>query len=612
MSTWTPKRQQNSHIELAPVMNLCQHCDRTFATPSSLKRHISARHSSETNYHRQTRTTHQCPHCHEHFARRETVKRHVRSKHDGDLSTCSFCMKQFRADYMPQHRATCARKYWRKIEQYANPTHGTGVTQHKSRSCSSRFSPPSEFEEVDLHLRSEELPEAPDQNHTLRIVHENAIDGRLAADALAHMLLRFEEIDDVESYKAALATALHSNITVSILERTRQRNDRFYRLCLIATCFDEIVRGVRQINDIDNNLGTPILHAACRAGFAKILEPLFWRGACFDAVDRFHETPLDSAIRSRDLDTVRFVLALGSDPNQDSPLFDAYFANMDDAITLLVEHGADINQCSSNATLLSVAIERCDLESVRLVLSLGADPNVAHPMDDLISDCLYGECRDCVHEVMVRLLVEHGAEVTRQSREGHTVLHYAAIQGHAQLLRTGLNRINSPTILDMGDDDNDTPLYCATQALLLSHPQQALILTSMLLEAGADPNVQNIYGHSALMLAAREGSDELVQLLLDAGANVKSQCQYGQTALSYAADCGHNTTVGLLLENAPPTHEDSSYLTIALEHAFRGDHRDVVKQLISFGANCSAEEVLSLALESPTSEVERILVEAGA
>lgn len=49
-----------------------------------------------------------------------------------------------------------------------------------------------------------------------------------------------------------------------------------------------------------------------------------------------------------------------------------------------------------------------------------------------------------------------------------------------------------------------------------------------------------------------------------------------------------------------------------MEEAVKGDHRDVVKQLISFGADSSAEEVFSLALKSPTSEVVRILAEVFA
>lgn len=136
------------------------------------------------------------------------------------------------------------------------------------------------------------------------------------------------------------------------------------------------MRGVRQINDIDNHLGTTILHTACYADFAELLEPLFWRGACFDALDRFGGTPLNAAILSGDIDIVRFALALGSDPNLEWPLLGAFSAERHDLITLLLKHGADINKFYGEYTLISAAIEDSDLKRVRLALSLGADPNV--------------------------------------------------------------------------------------------------------------------------------------------------------------------------------------------------------------------------------------------
>lgn len=451
---------------------------------------------------------------------------------------------------MSQHRATCARKYWRKVQQHANLDY-VDVAQSKSQLCPSRISPPNEFAENNLHFQIEELSEAQEKNHALRIVCENTFDARLSADALTQALRWFEDTKNVEFYKAALVTALRLNISIGDLRPPHERDHLFYQLSLIATYLDEIVRGVRQVNDLDYKHGTTILHAACYAGFAELLEPLFWRGACFDALDLFDGTPLDSAIHSGDIDTVRFALALGSDPNLRCPLHGAFSARRHDIIALLLKHGADINQSSGHTTILSAAIGEHDLGMIRLALSFGADPNVAHPMDALIEICIWDSCEDCVHKEMACLLVEHGADVTRQSPNGYTALHYAAMKAHTRLLRMVLDRIDSPMMLDVEKVTNERPIHCAIRTLKTLPPHWALISTSMLLEAGADVNVQDSKGKSALMIAAQRGSDELVRLLLDSGANVKNQCHRGQTALSFAAGRGHSTIVGLLLEKVP-------------------------------------------------------------
>ncbi|GAB7334095.1 hypothetical protein MBLNU13_g06173t1 [Cladosporium sp. NU13] len=486
------------------------------------------------------------------------------------------------------------------------------MAQSTSRPYSSHLST------LDLPEENLQLPDSRDESRTLRVVPEMTVNLRLAADALGWVLLYFEKTNNVELYKEALATALRLNITVNWPEELlNEPADPFLRLRDLAVAINRPVHGDIGIIDCDLTIHSKtILHKACAAGVAEILEPLFWRGACFDAIDCIHGTPLACAIYSGDIDTVRYALALGSDPNLNCPLFDAFTFGRYDIVTLLLNHGADINQRLDERTILSAAIEESDLEKVRLALSLGADPNVAHPMDNLIDDCLWEDCRredclwehgpwkhryNCVHEELACLLVEHGADVSRQSRSGDTIFHYAAIKAHAQLLRMALHRINSPMILDIGNNFNKTPLHYVIGESGEAPLDRSLDLTSMLLEAGADVNVQNAWGGTALMLAAISGRDDLVRLLLDAGAIVKGQCHRGHTALSYAAGRGHSTVVGLLLERVAPNHEDNSYFTLALEEAFEGDHRDVVKQLISFGADSSAEGVLSLALKSPTS-----------
>lgn len=63
-------------------------------------------------------------------------------------------------------------------------------------------------------------------------------------------------------------------------------------------------------------------------------------------------------------------------------------------------------------------------------------------------------------------------------------------------------------------------------------------LVKMLLEAGADVNIQEVSGITPLHLAASQGNLEIIICLLEAGADVSTQTKSGKTAGDWAADNG--------------------------------------------------------------------------
>jgi ankyrin repeat protein len=593
-------------------MNRCQHCNGEFATPSSLKRHISAKHTTETGDSGQTNKRHTCPHCHAYFARRETVRRHIRTKHEGELSICSFCLKQFRSDYMPQHRAVCARRYWRIVQQHANPSGSANAAPMRSQSHFAQSDKQTLPEDNTLHIQDEITSKAQEDSDSLRFFHERSFTVMLATDALPCALRHFMKDEDVESFKAALVTALSLNMTINDLDHAPCFVD-FIDLKLLAIAIDRLVRGGIQINDWPVGFGGTILHMACRAGCAELLEPLFWRGASLDAIDDEFRTPLDCALGSGDMDTARFILALGSDLNMRFAC-EAWDTGRQDFVTMLVEHGVNVNQKDiGECTLLTWAVGEESLEKVRFVLSLGADPDIAHPIGNVIEHCKFSKCcGDCAHEEMVCLLIEEGADPWVQNRSGRTTLHYAAIKASVRLFRAALDRLFSPLVLDTKDGGGNTALHYAVRNSSEKPQHRNLEVVSMLLDSGVDVNVQNLVYESALMIAVCTGNDEYVKLLLDAGASVKPTDYDGNSALSDAAWKGYGTIVRQLLEKAPRIDEDSSYLTRALEEAVRTNREGIILQLLSVGADPSAGNALKCALQGSSPGVVHVLLEAGA
>ncbi len=70
-----------------------------------------------------------------------------------------------------------------------------------------------------------------------------------------------------------------------------------------------------------------------------------------------------------------------------------------------------------------------------------------------------------------------------------------------------------------------------------------------LLALGADINIQDYNGFTALMWAIYNGHTETAKELIKAGADVNIQDDEGWTALDYAEKNGHNDTAKLLKKN---------------------------------------------------------------
>lgn len=88
-------------------------------------------------------------------------------------------------------------------------------------------------------------------------------------------------------------------------------------------------------------------------------------------------------------------------------------------------------------------------------------------------------------------------------------------------------------------------------------------LAILLLQAGANVNLQNTYGTTALMKASRHEFADIVSVLLLMGADVNIQCSDGDTALFSAKQHNSNMAARILIEHqASLTHMNSNGKTL--------------------------------------------------
>jgi ankyrin repeat protein len=279
---------------------------------------------------------------------------------------------------------------------------------------------------------------------------------------------------------------------------------------------------------------------------------------------------------------------LDGEHNYQTALHQAVKAGHAECVTALLGAGADPNHPNDfgNTALLYAAFWG-NAKCVTALLRAGADPNVKARADkDGNPDVkirfyrwnknLRGDNYTALHYAAkqghaecVQALLETNANPNVQNREGHTALHYAAKQRHIPCMKALL-----PYMLPEAISANSHFPGTALHMLLWSEAEARSVKT--LLEAGADPNVQNCEGHTALHYATQLGHAAYVKALLEAGADPNIKSKGGHTALISAAYCG-------VSRSDATAHGEA--MQRADEEAM--DYRDIALLLICANANAT-------------------------
>jgi ankyrin repeat protein len=296
-----------------------------------------------------------------------------------------------------------------------------------------------------------------------------------------------------------------------------------------------------------------------------------------------------------------------------------------------------------------------DTGRIRLLLSLGADPN---SLDRHSNETpLFEALRYCHGDPVkiVEQLLAAGAEAGWRNASGTTPLHLAAAGGHSWTIRA---------LLDAGADidavagnaesfspgfNGETPLLSALDSceeeaaklliergarvdkssrargsgpLVLAMACRELELMALLLKRGADPNdpSNSSMPYSLLQLAYLRHYLPAVQLLEQHGATIRRTAEGGRrstTDLTVAAWAGDRPRVEQLLadENTDLEEPDQSKLR-ALNYVVARGYRGIVDLLLARGAQPGklekSESALETAIWSERTEMLEPLFAAGA
>ncbi|KAF4071152.1 hypothetical protein AMELA_G00281770 [Ameiurus melas] len=288
--------------------------------------------------------------------------------------------------------------------------------------------------------------------------------------------------------------------------------------------------------DIANNDRETPLYKACEKENPAIVAMLLNHGAAVNKNCIQGWTALHEAVCRNNLEICEMLVKAGakiSTPNVYgiTPIFVAAQSGNLDALRFLLKNGADINsQAADGATALYEACKNGHVEIVEFLLSQKADANKpgktgllpihiaaqrGHDHTDLFT---FGSEHNTDRALQIVSMLIPATSKARVRRSGISPLHVAAERNRDEILELlvesgfDVNAMLSDDRRIMYEDHRSTALY-------FSVINNNIYATSMLLQAGADPNLDTF---SPLLVALRQGCISTVTLLVEHGANVNA------------------------------------------------------------------------------------------
>ena len=280
----------------------------------------------------------------------------------------------------------------------------------------------------------------------------------------------------------------------------------------------QMVQRLLEIPNINLNAqdarGVTPVHLAAAAQFqepfALLIAPaVIARGLDVNLPDNKGNTPLIRLVNANNLPMLEALLGQprvqidARNENGATALTIACHKGFTDAARLLLSNGANPNLADNGKYPLDFALEKGH-DIVRLLIENGANPNNYNPGSDSSDAPLLEAIRNSPNDI-IQLLIQNGADVNIRGENGMTPLQVAAARGNLDIIDLLLAR---GAEINARNNAGDTPLM---QVAKKSTSTQELI--ERLLAAGADAGIKNNLDLTARDIAQLFGNKKFIEIL---------------------------------------------------------------------------------------------------
>jgi len=402
----------------------------------------------------------------------------------------------------------------------------------------------------------------------------------------------------------------------------------------------ELVKVYMNVN-YANKLGMTALHEAAAGGLCDVIEAFLNSNADINAKNRYGDTPLHRAAREGRKDALKTLLKNGADVNivnheTWTVLHCAANEGYCDIIEELMSSNACVNAANScGNTPLHLAAQGSYKDAVITLLNNGANVNIANRDKwTALHYASYGG-----HCGVIKELLQNKADVNAKTSHGYTpfdlILNNEHIDAFHTLFLKSDTRVSGDSIcivmrklpslmkslLESGranpnetcSDTKSKGYPCYSHPLIVGSSENLIDSVMCLLQHGADPNVTNTSGETALHCAARDGHREIFMELLRNGADVNLVDNNHNSVLHLAAGKGQHAILSELVKIYMNVNYANKFGMTALHEAAAGGHCDVIEALLHSKAfvdskNSNDNTPLHIAAKyGYTSVVERLL-----